>query len=58
MIIIIISTFLLGTVYGGITVADHYQYKLDRCIETRLEYQIDRDECQEDLTLCQLRCQK
>lgn len=55
LIIETLIIFLAGAGFGGITMADIYQSKLDHCQQLKVDYQMSFDDCKADLKLCELR---
>jgi len=47
--------FVAGVGFGGLSVMDDMQYKLDKCINTRYDAFTDLNECKGDLKLCEMR---
>lgn len=55
IVVELIVIFVAGVWFGGISVMDDMQYKLDKCDTVRQDSLIEVNELKGDLKLCELR---
>lgn len=55
IVVDLLVMFILGMSFGALSVADEMQYRLDKCVVTRQDLEVDFGDCKENLKVCELR---